>query len=189
MNHVEPIRDKRKIKAMKLYLKKHSMRNYLLFSIGISSALRISDILELKVYHVWDGKYVPEFIEVKEKKSGKMKIFPVSLNLKNAIQEYIMCYQPTSPDQYLFFSKKGINQPITRFQALRIIKEAGLAVGVKENLGSHSMRKTWGYWAYREGYPIALICEALNHSSERVTRRYIGITKNDVDEMYLTLNL
>lgn len=189
MNYVEPIRDKRKIKAMKLFLKKQSIRNYFLFTIGISSALRISDILEMKVHHIWNGKNIPEFIEVKEKKSGKMKTFPVSLNLKNAIQEYLSYYKPTSRNQYLFLSKKGINQPITRFQALRIIKEAGVAVGVKENLGSHSMRKTWGYWAYQEGYPIALICEALNHSSERVTRRYIGITRNDVDEMYLTLNL
>ena len=51
------------------------------------------------------------------------------------------------------------------------------------------MRKTFGYWAYKEGYDISLLSEAFGHSSEQVTRRYIGITQDDVSEIYINLNL
>lgn len=189
MEYVQPIRDKKKIEAMKRYLKGKSIRDYLLFVIGISSALRISDIRVIKLKMIWTGKKVPPFISLREQKTGKAKIFPVSKNLEKAILEYIEQYHPTNPDEYVFKSRKGNNQPISRVRAFQIIKEAAQAVGVKENIGTHSMRKTFGYWAYKEGYDLTLLSEAFGHSSEQITRRYIGITKDNVDEIYINLNL
>ena len=188
MELVQPIRDRKKLNAMKIYLKGKSLRDYLLLMIGISSSLRISDIRLLQVKDIWNGKQVMPFIKVKEKKTGKTKKFPVGKNLESAIKEYISTYQPANPNDFIFFSRKG-KKPITRTQALRIIKEAGVAVGITDNLGTHSLRKTWGYWAYQSGFDLALLSEAFNHTSERVTRRYIGITQEDIDDIYIKLNL
>ena len=47
-------------------------------------------------------------------------------------------------DEYVFKSREGENKPITRQQVLNILKEAAEAVGIKENVGTHTLRKTWG---------------------------------------------
>src|SRR5690625_6560880 len=74
--------------------------------VGITSALRISDILSLKVKHVWDGKKPVENIELHEKKTGKLKRFPVTPNLNRAIREYMKEYNRDS-DSFLFVSRVG----------------------------------------------------------------------------------
>ena len=189
MEYVQPIRDRKKIEAMKHYLKGKSIRDYLLFVMGISSALRVSDICTIRLKQIWNGKSVPDFISLREQKTGKAKLFPISKNLEKAIHEYIKYYNPSNPDEFVFKSRKGTNTPITRIRAFQIIKDAAKAVGIKDNIGTHSMRKTFGYWAYKEGYNISLLSEAFGHSSEQVTRRYIGITQDDVSEIYINLNL
>lgn len=68
MEFVEPIRDKRKIELVKVFLKKNDFRDYMLFLMGINSGLRISDILKLKVSDV-RGK---QYIEVKEQKTDNI---------------------------------------------------------------------------------------------------------------------
>lgn len=187
MNLVSPIRDKKQLGLLKMYLKNKDKRWYLLFMIGISSALRISDILKLKVEDVWSGKKVKEFIVLKEQKTGKRKQFPITKNLESAIKEYIKEYNP-KPDDWLFFSRKGA-EPITRQYAANILSKAGNYVGIKEPISTHSMRKTWGYWAYRSGVSLAYIMQALNHSSIANTMKYIGITQEEMDSIYINLNL
>lgn len=188
MEKVEPIRNKKQIENMKLYLKGQSIRNYLLFEVGISSALRISDILRLKVSDIWDGNKPKAMIRLREQKTDKLKEFPVTKNLQSAIREYISQYNPISSDEYLFVSRKGNNTPITRQQAHVILSSAAKHLGI-ENISTHSMRKTWGYWAYKSGVGLGLIMEALNHSSIAQTRKYLGITQDDLNEVYINLNL
>ena len=188
MNTVQPIRDKKDIDNIKRYLRQSNLRDYLMFMVGISSNLRISDILMFKVSTVWDGKKVREHIRIREQKTGKPKAFKVSENLERAIREYLTSYQ-YSMDDYLFISRKGENTPITRQQAALILSNAADEVGIKYAVSTHSMRKTWGYWAYKSGVSLALIMEALNHSSIANTKKYLGITQDDLDEVYVNLNL
>ena len=68
-------------------------------------------------------------------------------------------------------------------------KESREAVGVIENVGTHTLRKTWGYWAWKNGVPLQIIMEVLNHSSIIVTKRYLGITQDEINEAYMRLNL
>lgn len=188
MNMVSPIKDKKQLEMMKMYLKEKSKRDYLMFMIGISSALRISDILKLKVEDIWGKKKPKEFIVLHEKKTGKYKRFPVTPNLEKAIKEYVKEYE-TEMGEYLFKSRKGANSPISRQQASLILSEAGKWVGIKDPISTHSMRKTWGYHAYKSGVSLALIMEALNHSSISMTKKYLGITQEDLDNVYMNLNL
>lgn len=188
MNTVNPIRDKKQLEAMKGFLKGKDTRAYLMFMVGISSALRISDILRLKTKDIWTGKKPQEFIMLNEKKTGKAKRFPITKNLNRAILQFMKTYD-LEQDEYLFQSRKGNKKPITRQHAAYILSQAGDYVGIKEPISTHSMRKTWGYWAYKSGVSLALIMEALNHSSIANTRKYLGITQEDLDDVYMSLNL
>jgi integrase len=186
---VQPIRDLKQLEAVKGYLRGKNKRDYLLFMVGISSALRISDILKLQVSHVWDGKKAKEFIEINEKKTGKYKRFPITKNLVKAINEFMKDYPKKEQDVYLFTSRKGSNQPISRQYAASVLNEACDMVGVKERFSTHGMKKTWGYWAFKKGISLDYICIALNHSSIAETKRYFGILQEDLDNLYLEVNL
>lgn len=182
MEYVEPIRSKNEIDNMKRYLKNSNLRDYLLFVLGINSGLRISDLLLLTVSDV-NGK---DRIILREKKTGKSKDFPLSDTCKKAIKEYVATIEVDRG--CLFKSKKG-DRPITRIQAYRIIHEAARAIGITEAIGTHTLRKTFGYWAYKKGVDITKIQKLLNHSAPSVTLAYIGITRDELDDVYINLNL
>jgi integrase len=189
MKVVHPIREIKQLEAVKGYLRGKNKRDFLLFMVGISSALRISDILKLKVKQVWDGKKPVEFIEVNEKKTGKYKRFPITPNLAKAIKDYAKEYPNKTQEEYLFTSRKGVNQPISRQYAASMLNEACDMVGIKERFGTHGMRKTFGFWAFKKGISLDYICIALNHSSIAETKRYLGILQEDLDNLYLEVNL
>lgn len=181
MECVEPIRDKKKIKLVKTILKQNSMRNYLLFLVGINSGLRISDILKLKVSDVMNKRY----IELKEQKTGKYKKIPITDSFNEPLKEYII---GKNPQDYLFLSQRG-KKAITRVQAYRIISEACLLAGITTKIGTHTMRKTFGYHFYQEKKDVALLQNILNHSSPEVTLRYIGINQDIIDENLMSFRL
>lgn len=182
MEVVEPIRNKKQIDALKKYLRGQNFRDYLLFVLGINSGLRISDLLKLNVVDVLDK----DRISIREQKTGKAKDFPLSDACKKAINEYLKSTGLKSG--WLFASRKG-DQPITRVQAYRILNEAAERVGIKEAVGTHTLRKTFGYHAYQSGVDITRIQKLLNHSAPSVTLAYIGITKEELDNVYISLNL
>lgn len=189
MNLVEPIRDPKKINAVRNYLKGKDIRDYALFVVGINVALRISDLLSLKWEDVLDenGKFkVLELTEGKTKKKRKIKLNKPS---KKALRELLKSLDSYSMDDYIFQSREGENKPITRHQALNVLKSAAEAVGVQENVGTHTLRKTWGYHAWKNGFNPALIMETLNHSNLSVTKRYLGIRQDEINNLYDSLNL
>ena len=76
-----------------------------------------------------------------------------------------------------------------RQQAYKIINNVAKSVEIKEKIGTHTLKKTFGYHAYNNGYDITLIQKLFNHSSQSVTLRYIGITQEELDDVYLSLDL
>lgn len=182
MEYVEPIRDLVQIKKMGRYLKLKSNRDYLLFILGINSGLRISDLLSLTVEDVL-GK---DRITIREKKTGKAKDFPLSDVAKKSIAQYLKTTGLTTG--VLFPSRKG-SEAISRQQAYRVINEAAEFAEVPGKIGTHTLRKTFGYHAYLQGVDVTRIQKLLNHSAPSVTLAYIGITKDELDDVYLNLNL
>ena len=105
-------------------------------------------------------------------KTGKQKVYDWNPFLKREIDKYI---EGKEPDEYVFKSRKGRNHPITRYRAYKIIKTACNACGVY-NVGTHTLRKTFGLFLYEQSEKnIGMIMDILNHSSENITLRYIGI--------------
>lgn len=197
MQTVQPIREVRKIEAMKKILRASGKRNELLFILGINSALRISDILSLKVSDVLDesGK-VKEAVSLNEQKTSKSKLFPLNDSAKRAIRE---CVEEAKPEMEgpLFLSRKrtpneGTKEKavkaISRVQAWEILSKAAEEVGL-EHIGTHTLRKTFGYHVYMRTNNLGLVQKLLNHRSSGETLRYIGIEQDEMDEAYLKLNL
>lgn len=179
---VEPIRSKVKINRMYNYLKAKDDKYALLFKVGLNTGLRISDILPLKVNHLTflNGNY-REYLIVKEKKTSKEKKIKINDALKKELSDYIKTHNLKAED-FLFPSKKGGH--IGRVQSYRFLKETADLVGI-ENFGTHSLRKTWGYWTYKlSKYNIGLIMDTFNHSNQQITLRYIGINQDQKDDLY-----
>lgn len=173
MNTVQPIRDREKIEEMKEELKKGGTRDYMIFYTGINSGMRISDIIALNRDNVRnaDGS-MKTHISIIEKKTKKTKKFPLTGNFYYEMEKYT---KNIKEGEYLFKSQKGTNKPITTTQAYRILKEASIKVGLDE-IGTHSMRKTFGYHHYKQYKDVALLQRIFNHSSPSITLRYIRYT-------------
>jgi integrase len=185
---VEPIKDVKKIGVMKKILRAGNPRDELLFTIGINTALRIGDLLALRIEDVTNdkGKLVAA-IEMKERKTGKTKTFPLNKSIRDVLSGYLNGLGKLDPQAPLFPSRKG--GALSRWQARRILSSAGESVGLLK-VGTHSLRKTFGYHVYqRTGGNLGLVQKLLNHSSSVHTLRYIGIDKEQMDNTYLELNL
>lgn len=174
MKYVQPIRNKKQIEETKAYLKENESRDLLLFTMGINTGLRISDLLKLKVIDVRGKSHV----EIKEQKTGKIKRFPLLGNLQSMIEEYI---KGKLDDDYLFKSRNGSNRPISRVMAYNIINFACKKAGITDNIGTHTLRKTFGYHHYQQFHDVAILQYLLNQSSPSITLRYIGITQDNIE--------
>jgi len=187
MGTVQPIRSKKDIESMKAYLKSKNIRDWALFVLGINSALRISDLLNLNLTDVCDENgNIKDRIKLKEIKTGKTKDFPLNTNVKEALKEYISTVK--DGQNVLFASQKG-NKAITRQHAHTILSSAAKTIGIKEAISCHSLRKSFSFALYEAGVDITRIQSLLNHSSPRETLRYIGIIQGELDEIYMELNL
>lgn len=174
MNTVEPIRDMNMVLDIADYLKRINDRDYIMFMFGIYSGLRISDILPFRVRDVRNKNY----IMIREQKTGKEKKFPINKELSPMLAAYII----DKPDyEFLFKSKQGRNKPITRQQAYNILSKAGQKFGL-ESIGTHTLRKTFGYHMYQQTHDVVTLKEIFNHSDVTVTLRYIGITQDIKDD-------
>ena len=192
MNFVEPIRDRKKISQIKNLLRgQRSYRNLLLFVVGINTALRISDLLQLKVNHFLDEKgRIKSRFWIKEQKSGKRHEITTNQSILEALTEYLKEYPYIAKEgeNFLFFNPKT-NQPIKRGQAWKVITNICADVGLQGNFGTHSLRKTWGFHARMHGVDLALIMHKLNHESIAYTKRYLGITDEELQAVVQRLNL
>ena len=185
MNTVEPIKDKMKILAIKRNLKaEEKPRNYTLFVMGCNLALRISYLLSLKVKDVIDSKGdIKTYLHVKEGKTGRQAKITINNTAKEALNYYLNRSKGIDPDSYIFKSERS-NKKLDRIRTWGLIQEWTKAVGLEgERYGTHTLRKTWGYQARKQGLSIEQISEKLGHKSVTVTRRYIGISQEEINQV------
>lgn len=187
MEFVKPIKNLDDIKAIKKILKRHSQRDLLFFVLGINTGLRISDLLSLRVQDVWDGTKTRKFLLIKDFHTGIEKAFYLNRSVERELKTYLALVDLDQED-YLFKSKKNKN-PITRQQAYRIVNQAAKDAGMTGKIGTHTLRKTFGYHAYRKGIAISFIAKIFNHHSSSETLRYIGIDKHEKHLVKVDVNL
>lgn len=186
---VEPIRNLKDIEKIKRYLKgKDNKRDYALFVVGINIGLRASDLLKIKIGDVSNG-----VVTIFEKKTGKKRDFKFNDSCMDAINLYLETLDGYSPDDYLFESRKN-SGCLTVNSAHKIIKSTLRELNIPGNYGTHTLRKTFCYQSYMKNYAknpaiLAILQEILNHTSQAITLRYMGITKDVMLDVYTSLNL
>ncbi|MDR3304531.1 MAG: tyrosine-type recombinase/integrase [Clostridiales Family XIII bacterium] len=189
MAATEPIRNKHQVRELAAYfLRRGELRNHVLVVMGVHTALRISDLLRL----TWDDVYdfdresVRECVSIVEKKTGKGKT--VALN-KNAVRALVTLAAHAAKRGGFLLENRRTGRAISRIQAYRLIRAAAEALAFQARVSCHSLRKTFGYFAWKGGVSPAIIMEIYNHSSLAVTRRYLGVTQDDKNAVYLNLAL
>lgn len=176
MAKAEPIRRRESLEQLKNYfLEKGQMRNYALIVVGTNTALKISDILKLRweqVYDFKDQQYRKEIRILRD--NGKADIFYINTGMKKAL-EAIREETEISPGYYIFKSRKGANSPISRTCAYNIIREAARELGLGENISCQSLRKTFGYQAWKKGVKVENLQAVYGQSSREQTVSYLEL--------------
>lgn len=188
MEFVDPIKDVNKINEIKELLKKQSQRDLLFFVFGINTGLKVSDLLSLRVEDVWDESGMKDFLYINDITSGEVKAFYLNNMIKNELTDYLRSQEEFEGSDFLFKSKKD-NLPISRQQAYRIINHAAKEVGVSGKIGTHTLRKTFGYHAYLKGIAISILMDIYNHHSPSETFKYIGINNEEKQLVKVDVNL
>lgn len=189
---VYPFKTSEDLNAMHSYFLEHNQRrNDLLFIVGINVGLRAGDLLSLKWESVLnESEQIVDGITIKEEKTGKFRTFYFNTSCKNALLSY---WQNTKSDKssFIFTSQKGGNIDVR--SACKILKTAAKACNIKYNVGTHSLRKTFGYHQLKAHQNDALfLCQLqkmFGHSSPEITLRYCGLENEQLQQYYEDVNL
>lgn len=170
MSVINPIKDRLLLEKMKTYLREQSMRNYLLFRIGVNLGVPMQDLLYMRIEDIANKS---------EFNSGDYQI-----RISKSLQQEIAFYIGPRKEGYLF--RMHANKPLSRFQLYNILRDAAEKVGITEKVGALTLRKTFAYWAYQDQrIPLALLSKYLNHHTVSYTLRYIGLKENLISKICL----
>jgi site-specific recombinase XerD len=132
---------------------------------------------------------------IREEKRGKRNVVTINDSIRETLAKYLAAYPGIvqAPDNRVFFSTRraatDFSRPITRERAWQLVSEMCHSVGLAGNYGTHTLRKTWGYHARKSGVPMEIIMQKLNHTSFAFTKRYLGITDDELKAAAEGLNL
>lgn len=192
MGTTQPIRAKDDLQLFLDYYRneKPSPRNYALIIFGLNTALRISDILHLTWEDIYDFQKMDfrTHLCVCEQKTGKHNTVILNTKAKDALRLYINSRE-IQPSDFLFTKTTDYHSPLSRSQAYRIIRRAAEETLHREHISCHSLRKTFGYHAWKQGTPPALLMGIYNHSSYHITKRYLGIEQDEKDDIFLNIDI
>lgn len=171
-------------------------RNKMLFLIGINLSLRISDLITLKWnFFLKDDMTFRSSYKIQPKKTKRYgKFVPLYFNdvVKRTIIEYIEQYPIENMNDFLFKSRKG-NGAVTERGAWKIIVDVAEEAGIEYNVGTHSLRKTFGYHIWHDAEDkekaLVMLMVIFNHSSVATTKKYIGIMNEEIESVFNDLNL
>ena len=171
-------------------------RNKMLFLIGINLSLRFSDLVSLKWnFFLKDDMTFRDFYKIQPKKTRKTGKF-VTLYFNEVVKKTIMDYTEQYPiqdmDGYVFKSREG-SGAITERSVWRIIVDTSAEAGIEHNVGTHSLRKTFGFWVWHNAEEkekaLVMLMVIFNHSSVATTKKYIGVMNNEIEDVFNGLNL
>jgi len=188
MKTVEPIKDLQKIKGLLTLIKNlGTLKEYAFVKIGFNTGLRVSDIISLR----WDDLEMNDnfiYIDLKEQKTGKAKRIKLNGEVRILLNELRDKY----PEDCWVFQSESNNargNHWTRQTPYDFLNKYCKLAGIKTKVGTHTLRKSFGYQNYKRGIDLSYLQKIFNHSTPRITLDYIGITQDEIDEIYISTNL
>lgn len=188
MKVVEPIRDKTMLRRCLDIAHRHDQERKdedvlsweLLLYLGFNTGFRVSDLVKLRVKDVQGQTY----LRIVAQKTGKDQRQPLPDEARPVVRRLVA---GRAPDDWLFRSSQrdrfsGLSRPITRQRAYQIINSIAREAGIKDRIGCHTLRKTFGYHHYKQFGDIVSLQRILGHDNRRDTLVYIGIIQDEVDE-------
>ena len=155
----------------------------LLIAVGSFTGLRVSDLLRL----TWEQIIGKTHLSVTEHKTKKNRTIKINQQLSDTVER-------------IFKSKGGflgdiilMNPKTKKAYSVQYLNRALKALKFKYRLtikrfSTHTMRKTFGRRIWEgSGYSeraITMLSEMFNHSSFRITRRYLGINQQEIEQVY-----
>ena len=196
---VYPIKTHKDIIAMANWLYEHKDNKYVLaFTLGINLGLRANELLYLKMNQVFspdgsvrlieDEEDTSDGIDIYQSKTKKHRTVFLNAACKDALEwAFPIKGAYLHSEGYLFPSREGGAIQVGTFR--KVLKEAAAACGLKQNIGTHTCRKTWGWHQYKynsekANLDITMLQRAFGHSSPEVTLRYLGITDEEDKALY-----
>lgn len=150
---------------------------YILVKLGISSALRYSDLSKV----TWKDLLGKDKLTIKEKKTSRVREIPLNADLiQNLTSVYVKQGSPEQSTRVIPLTIRGINKQIKIYSAKSGIRG--------KRISSHTFRKTFGREVWkRNNYSeasLVKLSQLFKHSSTSITRIYLSITKEEVDNLY-----
>lgn len=204
----EPIKDPIDIMRLSRYfVSRGEYRNNMMFILGINVGLRVSDLLSIRfsdIIREENGKYIfKESFDILEKKTRntrkvrKNRRIVLNDSAIDAVSLFLEHSSGVSMDTYLFRSESNrggnLNEPMHRNSVERIIKRACSDLGITAKVSTHTLRKTFAYhqllMSGNDPRKLLLLQKMFGHSSVTQTLDYIGITNEEMEDAYKSLNL
>lgn len=189
-----------------LLCRRYGFRDYLMFMLQYTTGRRISDIVKLNFGDVYNvkSKLIKNSFEVYEKKTKKFKKLMIHPSAAEAIELYVI-YVNESGIEFdsltpLFMSQvknksdaKNVSRigRINERSAYRIYREAAEACGITRDVchvSTHTPRKTMGVGYYNQTGSMEGVSKFFNHSSEKITRVYCGVTDAEINNTIMNMS-
>lgn len=170
-------------------------RNKMLFIVGMNIGIRGSDLCTLK----WSNFFYDDFTfrdmcniqPIKTKRTKKYVTIAFNDRVKKTVLDYVNKYPIKDINDYVFVSKKGNH--IKRVSIGEMLKRVAKEADIKQNVNSHSLRKTYGYWTYKsadnKSEALAKLQYGFGHCSMKDTMKYIGIAQESISDFNATIDL
>jgi integrase len=173
--HLEEVEINRLLKYL---FQKKKWKYYLLVRLGISTALRYSDLSRI----TWRDILHQDNLELKERKTGKIRQIPIQKELADTLSiVYRTLDEPNLNNPVIDLHIRTVNKQLKVYA-----KQSGITRPVR--LSSHSLRKSFSRAVWnkhgRSEEALIKLSHLLNHSSTSITRIYLSITKEEVDDLY-----
>jgi integrase len=193
MKGMRPLTDDEITRIFAHFEGKFALRDKALFVLGSKSGLRISELLSLTIGDVMkadrflDRIYVRR-CNVKGKREGRSIPFHPEAMLALAPWIETLRKNGANDSTYIFKSRIGRNRPITRVQAWKLFDRIFSNAGLSGRLGTHFLRKSFAYRAYRKlGNDLFRTQKALGHSSINSTISYLSFQTQEIDAAILSI--
>ena len=201
----DPIKSLEDIRRISDWFTSHGQfRNNMLFIVGINFGLRVGDLLSLRFCDLIDDqfRFKQSFTILEQKtKNTRTRKKNRHLSINDAIMDAVTLYLENTPgvrlSDYMFRSESNhgasLNRPMSRYSVERILKSVAAELGLEMHVATHTLRKTFAYhqmeMSGNDPRKLLLLQKMFGHSSAAQTLDYIGITKEEMEDAYLTMNL